>query len=151
MRVLGNRAGGREANARQLSPSLGRQSQVLSGLSLGLSSQARLTDEHVARPGVVETPLSALHPLHPVPRPGRLPSYIPDLAAAILANGFGLGQAIPVARLPDGRLVQLGGHHRAAALVLLGETMIPARLMDWTTLPVRVQNWWRTRYPNFAW
>ena len=104
-----------------------------------------------ARPGVVETPLSGLHPLHPVPRSGMPPNHITDLATAIRTNGYDVGRAIPVVRMPDGRLVQLGGHHRAAAMAQLGETTIPARITDWASLPAKVQNWWMTRFPNFPW
>src|ERR671928_30658 len=86
------------------------------------------------RPGVTEVPLNLLNPLHPVPRPGVPPNHIQNLAAAIRANGYDLGQAIPVARMPDGRLVPLGGHHRAAAMRQLGEATIPARVVDWSSL-----------------
>jgi ParB-like chromosome segregation protein Spo0J len=103
------------------------------------------------RPGVVEVPLADLHPLHPVPRPGVPPNHIPDLANAIRTNGYDLAEAIPVARMPDGRLVQLGGHHRAAAMGLLGETTIPARIVEWSSLSPRVQRWWRDQFPNFQW
>src|SRR4051794_36621613 len=74
------------------------------------------------RPGVVEVLLTDLHPLHPVPQPGMPPNHVQDLANSIRTNGYDLGNAIPVAPMPDGRLVQLGGHHRAAAMGLLGET-----------------------------
>jgi hypothetical protein len=100
---------------------------------------------------VIEVPLDQLHPLHPVPRPGVLPNHIQNLAAGIQANGYDLSQAIPVARMPDGRLVQLGGHHRAAAMGQLGEPSIPARAVDWDALAPAVQNWWRQRFPNFPW
>jgi hypothetical protein len=79
------------------------------------------------------------------------PNHITDLANAIRINGYDLGQAIPVARMPDGRLVQLGGHHRAAAMTQLGETTIPARVVEWSQLTPRVQNWWRSQFPNFPW
>jgi hypothetical protein len=100
---------------------------------------------------VVEVALADLNPLHPVPRPGMPPKHIPDLANSISSNGYDLGQAIPVARMPDGRLVQLGGHHRAAAMGRLGEATIPARLVDWSSLSPRVQNWWRSQFPNSPW
>jgi hypothetical protein len=103
------------------------------------------------RPGVTEVPLADLHPLHPVPRPGIPPSYIPDLANTIRANGYDLGRAIPVARMPDGRFVQLGGHHRAAAMGQLGETTIPARVVDWDSMATGAQARWRKRFPNFPW
>jgi ParB-like chromosome segregation protein Spo0J len=100
---------------------------------------------------VTEVPLAGLNPLHPVPRPGSPPNHIRDLANSIRTNGYDLGQAIPVARMPDGRLIQLGGHHRAAAMGQLGETTIPARVVDWSSLSPRVQNWWRSQFPNFPW
>lgn len=103
------------------------------------------------RASVTEVPLADLIPLHPVPRPGMPPNHIPDLANAIRTNGYDLGRAIPVARMPDGRLVQLGGHHRAAAMGQLGETTIPARVVDWSSLSPRVQNWWRSQFRNFPW
>jgi ParB-like chromosome segregation protein Spo0J len=70
---------------------------------------------------VVEVAIDQLHPLHSVPRPGVPPNHIQDLANSIQANGYDLSQPIPVARMPDGRLVQLGGHHRSVAMSLLGD------------------------------
>lgn len=103
------------------------------------------------RPGVIEVPLADLHPLHPVPRPSVPPNHLVDLVKAIRINGYNLGQAIPVARMPDGRLVQLGGHHRAAAMGRLGETTIPARVVDWNSLSPAAQARWRQRFANFPW
>ena len=57
------------------------------------------------RQGVVEVPLDQLNPLHLVPRPGMPPNHIQNLATNVKANGYNLNQAIPVARMPDGRLV----------------------------------------------
>ena len=105
----------------------------------------------VPRPGTTEVPLADLNPLHPVPRPGVPPDHIPDLAAEIGANGFDLARAIPVARMPEGRLLQLGGHHRAAAMGLLGETTIPVRIVDWGSLSPGAQARWRLRFPNYPW
>jgi hypothetical protein len=101
------------------------------------------------RPGTTEAPLADLNPLHPVPRPGIPFSYIADLAALVRTNGYDLSRAIPVVRMPDGRLVQLGGHHRAAAMRQLGETTIPARVVDWNSLSLGAQARWRQRLPNF--
>ncbi|MBY0229760.1 MAG: ParB N-terminal domain-containing protein [Gemmataceae bacterium] len=103
------------------------------------------------RPGTTEVPLTDLHPLHPVPRPGMPPDHIPDLADAIRMNGYDLSRAVPVARMPDGRLLQLGGHHRAAAMGHLGETTIPARIVDWDSLDQGVKARWRQRFPDFPW
>jgi ParB-like chromosome segregation protein Spo0J len=105
----------------------------------------------IPRQGVVEILLTQLHPLHPVPRPGVPPNHISNLAVSIQANGYDLSQAIPVVRMPDGRLVQLGGHHRVEAMRQLGETTIPARIVDWHTLSPVVQHWWQRRFPHFPW
>jgi ParB-like chromosome segregation protein Spo0J len=104
-----------------------------------------------ARRGYNEVPLDRLTPLHPVSRPGVPPNHIPNLAGLIRANGYDLAQAVPVARMQDGRLVQLGGHHRAAAMRLLGEATIPARVVDWDTLAPAVQQRWRDAFPDFPW
>jgi hypothetical protein len=53
--------------------------------------------------------------------------------------------------MPDGRLVQLGGHHRAAAMRQLGETTIPARIVDWSSISPGAQNLYRQLFPNFPW
>lgn len=103
------------------------------------------------RPGTTEVPLADLHPMHSVPRPGKPANHIADLANMIRTNGYDLSRAIPVARMPDGRLVLLGGHHRAAAMGNLGETAIPARVVDWNSLSQKAQNWWRRQFPNFPW
>src|SRR5947209_14924279 len=92
----------------------------------------------IPRPGTVEVALGQLHALHPVPRPGVPPGHLRSLAAAIQATGYDLHQAIPAARMPDGRLVQLGGHHRAEAMRQLRESTIPARVVNWTSLSAAV-------------
>ncbi|MHB1424109.1 MAG: hypothetical protein ACYC3I_13110 [Gemmataceae bacterium] len=101
--------------------------------------------------GTTEVPLADLHPLHSVPRSGKPANHITNLANTIRANGYDRSRAIPIARMPDGRLVQLGGHHRAAAMGQLAETTIPARVVDWNTLSQKTQNWWRKKFPNFPW
>lgn len=95
--------------------------------------------------------MDQLNPLHPLPRAGKPSNYIPDLANKIKTNGYDVGQAIPVARMPDGRLVQLGGHHRAEAMRQLGEKTIPGRIVEWNSLSPNVQQWWRNQFPNFPW
>lgn len=78
-------------------------------------------------------------------------NHIANLASKIKANGYDLSQAIPVARMPDGRLVQLGGHHRVAAMKQLSETTIPARVVDWNSISPGVQTRYRQMFPNFPW
>src|SRR5262249_56924710 len=101
-----------------------------------------------ARPGVVEVALDDLVPLHAVPRAGKSATYIQDLADGIRQEGFRLSEAIPVLRMADGRLIMAGGHHRAAAMRRLGEPTIPARIVDWDTVPAATQNWYRNRFPG---
>ena len=103
------------------------------------------------RPGVTEVPLADLNPLHAVPRPNTPPNHLQDLANLIRMNGYDLSRAIPLVRMPDGRLLQLGGHHRAAAMGQLGETTIPARVVDWNSMSPGAQTKWRQRFPNFPW
>jgi len=101
-----------------------------------------------ARPGVVEVPLDQLVPLHPVPRLGKPPNYIADLANNIRSNGYQLNKAIPVIRMPDGRLIIGSGHHRVEAMRSLGEQTIPARVLDWDALLPGVQDWYRGTFPG---
>ncbi|MFO0822765.1 MAG: ParB N-terminal domain-containing protein [Gemmataceae bacterium] len=105
------------------------------------------------RPGVqiTEVSLADLNPLHSVPRPGTPPNHIQNLAGAIQTNGYDLAQPIPVARMPDGRLVMMGGHHRAAARSQLQETTIPARVVDWDSISPGAQNLYRQLFPDFPW
>jgi hypothetical protein len=105
------------------------------------------------RPGVTvtEVVLTDLHPLHPVPRPGTPPNPIQNLAHKIQTNGYNLTHPIPVARLPDGRLVQMGGHHRAEAMRQPGEPTIPARVVDWNSIDPAIQNMYRQVFTNFPW
>jgi len=79
------------------------------------------------------------------------PNHIQDLANKIRTNGYDLAQPIPIARMPDGRLVQLGGHHRSAAMAALNERTIPGRIVDWITISPATQNKYRQMFPNFPW
>jgi hypothetical protein len=97
---------------------------------------------------VTEVSLDQLHPLHAVPRPGMPPGHIDDLARLIHTNGYDVARAIPVVRMPDGRLVTFGGHHRVAAMKRLQETTIPARVEDWATLSPAAQARWLQRFPH---
>jgi ParB-like chromosome segregation protein Spo0J len=93
-------------------------------------------------------PIDGLIPLHPVPRPGKPPTYIANLAGSIKKNGYRLREAIPVFRMSDGRMIIAGGHHRVAAMRLLGEQTIPARLIDWDSLPQVAQDQYRATFPG---
>jgi len=48
-------------------------------------------------------------------------------------NGYDIMHAITVYKLPNGSLVS-GGHHRVAAMRLLGEKTIPARVYEWSSI-----------------
>jgi hypothetical protein len=86
-----------------------------------------------------------------VPRPGTPPNHIQNLAHKIHANGSDLARPIPVARMPDGRLVQTGGHHRVEAMRQLGEPTIPARVVDGNSIDPGVQKVYRQVFRNFPW
>jgi hypothetical protein len=59
-----------------------------------------------------------------------------------------LSEAISVIRMPDGRLIIGGGHHRVAAMQSLRERTIPARVFDWDLLLPGVQDWYRDNFPG---
>ncbi|NVK53820.1 MAG: ParB N-terminal domain-containing protein [Flavobacteriaceae bacterium] len=61
------------------------------------------------------------------------------MAKLISKKGFDIKQAIPVVRLPNGRLIISGGHHRVAAMKKLGEKTIPSVLRNWSSLSKGVQ------------
>ena len=123
------------------------------GGSSGYAPQGPVTRAGILRPGVTitEVPLADLSPLHSVPRPGVPASHIQDLMAELQTNGYDLAQPIPVARMPDGRFVTMGGHHRVEAMKRLGETTIPARIVDWNSINPGAQNLYRQWFPNFPW
>lgn len=103
------------------------------------------------RRGVVEVPLADIHPLHPVPRPDKPANYVTIIAALLQANGYDVGLPVQLVRMPDGRLLQFGGHHRTAAMLSLGETTIPARVLDWASMSAGAHARWFVRFPYFPW
>ncbi|MCO7224811.1 RHS repeat-associated core domain-containing protein [Pleionea sp. CnH1-48] len=88
---------------------------------------------------VVEVPLSEILPLHPVPRPSMPENHIANIANSIGSNGYDIMHAIPILRLPSGKLVSAGGHHRVAAMKLLNEASIPATIREWSSLSSKAQ------------
>jgi hypothetical protein len=60
-------------------------------------------------------------------------SYIESLAKSILEHGYDVTRPISATRLPNGDLIVTGGHHRLAAMQLLGETTVPVRIYDAAT------------------
>ncbi len=97
---------------------------------------------------VTDVPLDKITPLHPVPRPGMPANHIDNLANNIKANGYDVDQAIPIVRMPDGKLISFGGHHRVAAMRQLGETTIPGRITDWNSLSKGARLRWQKRFPD---
>ena len=57
---------------------------------------------------------------------------------SIRQRGYDINQAIPVLRMPNGKLVIGGGHHRVEAMRRLGEQTIPGKVVDWSSLDPRV-------------
>jgi hypothetical protein len=96
------------------------------------------------KPGTTEVPIKDITPTHPTPRPGK---SIPDTAST-LSGGYDVSQPIPVLRMPDGKLIAAGGNHRLAAMESLGESTIPAKLSDWASIPDKVKQFYRTKFPD---
>jgi RHS repeat-associated protein len=99
---------------------------------------------------ITEVTISSLRALHAVPRPGMPANHIQNLAQSIRTNGYDLNQAISVMRLPSGQLVSAGGHHRVAAMQSLGETTIPARVVDWSSMSTGAQQWYLNNFPSLG-
>lgn len=121
---------------------------LLAGFELLFVKQL-LVGSTIARVGttkkiISEVSLNKLNPLHSVPRPTVPKNHIEALAKSIAEKGYDINQAIPVLKLPNGKLVSAGGHHRVAAMKSLSEKTIPARIVNWTDLSTRVQ----TRHLN---
>lgn len=124
---------------------------MLGGLGLGRMCLSRgvVSANGVSRVGetvknITEVPLKDILPLHGVPRPGMPKNWISELANKIKSEGYNVKHAIPVLRLPNGKLVSAGGHHRVAAMKSLRENSIPSRIVDWTSLSGKAQQ----RYLN---
>ena len=65
--------------------------------------------------------------------------HILNLANDIAQNGYNIKHAIPVLRLPNGKLISAGGHHRVAAMKSLGQSTIPGRIVNWNGLSKAAQ------------
>ena len=94
--------------------------------------------------GTTEIPIKDITPTHSTPRQGK---SIPETAKS-LSGGYDVSQPIPVLRMPDGKLIAAGGNHRLAAMDSLGESTIPAKLSDWTSIPGNVKQFYRTKFPE---
>lgn len=88
-------------------------------------------------PNVVEVPISTLKPVHPVPRAGKPAGFIDDLADQIRNTGYNVERYVYAIELPDGTLLISSGHHRIAAMEVLGESTIPCRITMAADDPVR--------------
>ncbi|NET54914.1 MAG: DUF4157 domain-containing protein [Symploca sp. SIO2E6] len=100
-----------------------------------LSSSAipKPTGEQVKRvgkygPDVKEVEIKRLISLHNVPRLGVKESNITDIRDLIKEKGFDLEQPVSVTLLPNNDFLVTGGHHRIAAMKLLGERTIPVKV-----------------------
>ena len=78
-----------------------------------------------------EIPIKATEPSHPVPRSGKSENWLQELMDHIKNNGIDTGRAV---RLPDGRIIVSGGHHRRAAMEALGEKTMPFKVVDWADM-----------------
>ena len=63
-------------------------------------------------------------------------------------TGFDRERAIGVFRMPDDKLILMGGNHRLAAMRQLGEKTIPAVIFDWEDVGRVTRVFYTTRYPD---
>lgn len=77
-----------------------------------------------------EVPIDQLNSIHNVPRAGMPDNHIQNIADQISTNGYDLSRPVSATRMPNGDLVVTGGHHRIAAMQLLGETSVPVQIYD---------------------
>ncbi len=101
-----------------------------------------------AKSGVRELPIDDLIQTHSVPRPGH---SVDDVAKLISENGYDLNRAVEVLKMGDGKMILAGGNHRLAAMRQLGETTIPGKVVDWSSLSPRLQEFYRTRFSRCVW
>lgn len=99
---------------------------------------------------VTEVPLDEIKPIHPVPRSGKSDGYIESLASGILADGFDVGEAVNIVKMPNGIKVSFGGHHRIAAMKELKQSTIPAKVVNWVDFNARTQQRWLRDFPTIA-
>ena len=80
--------------------------------------------------GTTEVAINKVQKLHGVPKKGTPPNHIENLANDFKKNGYNLESGPPIEgyTMPDGQIIIIDGHHRLAALELLGETNIPIRI-----------------------
>ena len=78
--------------------------------------------------GVTEVPTDMLQDIHSVPRRGVPEGHIDSIAQDIAANGYDVGRPVSATQLPNGDLIVTGGHHRLAAMRMLGEHTVPTRI-----------------------
>jgi len=80
--------------------------------------------------GTTEVAISKVQKIHGVPKKGTPTNHIENLANDFKTNGYNLESGPPIEgyAMPDGQIIIIDGHHRLAALELLGETNIPIRI-----------------------
>ena len=84
---------------------------------------------------IVELSINELNPTHSVPRAGVPEGHVESLAQVIAQNGYDLSRPVSATRLPNGQLIVTGGHHRLAAMQLLGENTVPVQIFDAANTP----------------
>jgi hypothetical protein len=99
-----------------------------------------------AKSGVKELPVDDLIHTHPVPREGK--SIEETVQMIKSAGGYDVSHAIPVVKMPDGKLILAGGNHRLAAMKQLNEKTIPSTIYEWSNLSPRIKEVYKTKFPD---
>jgi hypothetical protein len=77
---------------------------------------------------VKEVEMSRLIALHDVPREGVSPKNITDIRDKISQKGYDVTAPISTTLLPNGDYMVTGGHHRIAAMKMLGQRTAPVKV-----------------------
>ncbi|MCB0420155.1 MAG: ParB-like nuclease domain-containing protein [Bdellovibrionales bacterium] len=98
--------------------------------------------------GLYEVSLARISSLHPIPNPLREDSneQLENLKSLISSHGYHLSKAIQVAILRNGQILNLGGHHRVAAMLALGESTIPASVYVWDSMDPHIRGLYREQF-----
>lgn len=84
---------------------------------------------------VIEVPMEKLISLHDVPRQGADPKNITNIRDKISKHGYDVGSPVSATALPNGDYLVTGGHHRIAAMSLLGQRTVPVKVYPASQTP----------------
>jgi hypothetical protein len=96
-------------------------------------SAPRVVKQDIVRTGKMspetrEIEMSKLISLHDVPRKGVNPSNITNIRDKISKEGYNVEYPVSATLLPNGDFMITGGHHRIAAMNMLGQNTTPTKV-----------------------